>query len=840
MIKRLLLLLSMIAGYHAVIANTLKGVVTDERNQPLPYATVLIKGTTTGTTTNASGQYQLELGAGEYTIVCQYIGYRKSEQKVTITSPQQILDFHLQPVSMQIQEVVVKAGGEDPAYAIIREAIKKRRFYQQQVDELTCIAYSKGTISSTNAPNKFFGQKIDKAEMGVDSLGRGVIFLTETVSKVAYRKPDNLKLEVISSRKSGGGFGISFPAFISFYDNNVQAIISQMGPRGFISPIAENALNFYKYHLEGTFVEDGKLVYKITVTPKRKYEPLFSGSIFITDADWRIHSTDLLLTPEYQLEILDTLNIRQTHVPVTPEVWRIKDQVVHIAFKKFGFGVDGNFVSVYSDYNLKPALPEKYFEKVILKLDSAYDKKPQSYWDSIRPVPLEAYEQKDFHTRDSTAKANRDSASSRYRLDSLRKKQGHVKLLDVLWGGVTRNSYFTRDSSIQSHTLRLKGLTKSLKYNTVEGLVLAIEPSVSFNTGKESRLRLSPYFRYGLSNTHFNSYLDAVFTNESRLFNRIGNDMFMLSGGKRVSQFNHAEPIDNLTNEFYTLLFRENYMKIYENWFVKGQYSRTFQNKNRLSLLAVYENRYPLENTTDFSFFGSKNKAFTPNHPYELAGVPFERHSAFVVGASFSFQPGQRFIELPDRRVPFGSKYPQFEFAYTKGIPGIANSIVDFDKWRVGVQDNMNFKLFGEFRYHVNVGGFLNSRVVEIPDYQHFNGNQTFYTLRYLNSFQLAPYYLYSTTASFYTTANVEHHFNGFLTNKIPLFNRLKWNLVAGANAFYVNGDNNYLEIFAGLENIFKIARVDVIAGYQSKDNTRIGVRVGFGGIFGNLLKPGQ
>ena len=57
----------------------------------------------------------------------------------------------------------------------------------------------------------------------------------------------------------------------------------------------------------------------------------------------------------------------------------------------------------------------------------------------------------------------------------------------------------------------------------------------------------------------------------------------------------------------------------------------------------------------------------------------------------------------------------------------------------------------------------------------------------------------------------LEHHFNGLLTNKIPLFRRLNWNLVAGSNAFYVNRDNNYVEIFGGLENIFKLIRVDVV-----------------------------
>lgn len=278
-------------------------------------------------------------------------------------------------------------------------------------------------------------------------------------------------------------------------------------------------------------------------------------------------------------------------------------------------------------------------------------------------------------------------------------------------------------------------------------------------------------------------------------------------------------------------------MKLYENWFGKLRYTRTFQTNDQLSLGVTYESRNPVENTTDFVFFKNDRKQFTPNHPYELANVPFEKHQALVLDMNFTFQPGQQFVELPDRKIPFGSKYPTFKVGYSKGIPNVANSIVDFDKWSFSVQDNMNFKLLGEFRYHLGIGGFLNDRNVQIPDYQHFNGNQTFYNMKYLNSFQLAPYYQYSTTAPFYTTANIEHHFNGLLTNKIPLFNRLKWNLVAGANAFYVNGDNNYVEVFGGIENILKMIRVDVVAGYQSKEDTRIGVRVGFGGILGNVVK---
>ncbi|MFX1706148.1 DUF5686 and carboxypeptidase regulatory-like domain-containing protein [Chitinophaga sp. CC14] len=824
-----------ISSYCQAIA--VKGRVTDDKDQPLPFATVFIKGTTTGTTTNAAGQYQLDLAPGQYTVVCQYIGFKRTELPLNVNASTQILDFHLQPVNMQIKEVVVKANGEDPAYAIIRQAIKKRHFYQEQVKEYTCMSYIKGTIGMKNVPGRFMGQKIDKKEMGVDSTGKGMIFLSESVTKISARLPDKIKLEVISSRKSGGGFGLSFPAIISFYDNNVSAVITQMGPRGYISPIAENALAYYKYRLEGTFTEEGKTVNKIQVIPRRKQEPLFSGYIFITDDDWRIHSTDLILTSEYQLELMDTLEIRQTHVPVTADIWRVKDQVMHISFNKFGFRMGGSFVNVYSDYNVHPDFPPKFFDNTFLKYDSAFDKQGHTYWDSIRPVPLETAEVKDYHEKDSIAKAARDSSFSRYHLDSLQRKQKPVKAMDVLWNGVKHKYYFRRDSSIQYHSLGVKGLLKSLKYNTVEGLVIALEPDLNIYTGEESSLRITPFLRYGLSNTHFNAYTQIDYSNRSKVQKRYGRNDWSLAGGKRVSQFNQDNPIDNIANEFYTLFLKENYMKLYENWFGKLHYTRTFQTNDRLSLGATYESRNPVENTTDFVIFKNDRKQFTPNHPYELANVPFEKHQALILDVDFTFQPGQQFVELPDRKIPFGSKYPTFKVGYSKGIPNVANSIVDFDKWSFSVQDNMNFKLLGEFRYRLGAGGFLNDRNVQIPDYQHFNGNQTFYNMKYLNSFQLAPYYQYSTTAPFYATANVEHHFNGLLTNKIPLFNRLKWNLVAGANAFYVNSDNNYVEVFGGIENILKMIRVDVVAGYQSKEDTRIGVRVGFGGILGNMVK---
>jgi len=300
-------------------------------------------------------------------------------------------------------------------------------------------------------------------------------------------------------------------------------------------------------------------------------------------------------------------------------------------------------------------------------------------------------------------------------------------------------------------------------------------------------------------------------------------------------QFNRDNPIDAFTNTMATLFYKRNYMKIYENWFGEIEYRNSFENGLKWKIIATYEDRIPLINTIDYAI-GRRHRTFSPNHPFELEHIAFNKHQALVGSVVFSFQPGQRYIEFPERKVPIGSKYPTLELQYSKGINALGSN-VDFDKWRFSVHDNLNLKLGGLFRYRVSIGGFLNDNKVEIPDFQHFNGNQTYRGLKYLNSFQLAPYYRYSNTEDFYAVFHGEHHFNGLLTNKIPLFNKLKWTLVAGTNTFYVNKDNYYAEVFVGLENIFKLIRVDFITAYQAAGGNNFGIRVGFGGLIGNSVQ---
>ena len=820
-------------------AQKIYGTVFNDKGDLLPYASVTIKGTSTGASANNQAKFSFTVTPGTYTVVCQHIGFTRQEKTITVSKQDEEITFVLSGQKLVMKEVVVKTGGEDPAYAIIRNAIKKREFYNKQVSGFECDLYTKDIMKLRSLPDRIFGQKVpegDRKDMGLDSSGKGIIYLSESVAKIHTAPPDKFKMEVLSSRVSGsGGFGFTFPTFISLYNSNVKIFTEKFNPRGFISPIADGAISFYKFKFLGSFFEDGKEINTIRVTPRRNYEPLFSGIIYITDGDWRIHSFDLTLTKTSQLEIIDTLQITQIHVPVSNDIWRVKNQLLHFNFKQFGIDAIGNFVNVYSNYNVNPAYAKKYFDNVIIKYDTAVNKKTKEYWDTIRPVPLEPEEKNDYQVKDSIYNAQKDSVLSQRSVDSLNKKQGRLNPLDVFWKGINRRHY----SKTNNSNWGIESLIKNLDYNTAEGAV--VNANFYYNTyfkKIKSNFSIQPHVRYGFSNTHLNAWADISFnTRDWEADKKIKRQSWTLSGGKRVNQFNKLSPITPLTNSINVLFWGDNFMKIYENWFGSIGFAKRYESGLRFSANALYEDRLPLDNTTNFTVFKKDTINIKPNYPYEKISQQFTRHQAVLLSIDVSIKPGQKYIQFPRNKVAVGSKYPTFSFNYTKGIKEVLGSDVDFDKWKFTIGDNKNLKLAGELKYKIGVGGFINSKNVPIQDYQHFNGNRSTSAGEYVNTFQLASYYANSTTEKFFSFGHIEHHFNGLLTNKIPLLKQLNWHLVGGSNAFYVNKTNNYAEFFVGLENIFKLFRVDFVAGYANGQKSLTGIRIGLGGIFGGSIK---
>lgn len=838
---KLKLLLVFISLHQIVEAQRISGTVYNDKGDVVPYASLTIKGSTRGASANQKGIFSFFIPNGNYTIICQSIGYASVEKEVSIAGTDVELNFILKKQELTLKEVIVKSNDEDPAYEIIRQAIKKRNFYYKQVKDFSCDLYTKDIIRFKKLPSKIMGQKIeqeDKKQMGLDSMGKGVMYLSEAVSKVYKQYPDKFKMEVISSRVSGSeSFGFTFPVFISLYTNNVKIFSDKINPRGFISPIADGAMRFYKFKFLGNFWEDGHMIHSIKVISKRDYEPLFNGIINISDEDWRIQSVDLTATKKNQLEILDTINIKQLYVPVTKDVWQVNSQVLFFDFTLFGIGTNGNFHSVYNNFNVEPIFDKKIFDRILIKYDTAASKRQKSYWDSIRPVPLALEEQKDYKFKDSVYQLRKDSMFSKTAMDSMRRMQSKIKPLSIFLRGV-HQYHFTKNRRFVKYGMQ--GLLKNMEYNTVEGLVVNFNTYYDRSINKSTRLEIEPHFRYGFSNGHFNSFANVILSKKHADPNNAKFDTWFFSGGKRVTSINKLDNFyERFRNTTSTLFNGNNFLKIYENYYGEVSFKRKYESGVSFSVTGLFENRLPLNNSTTFTFRKKDSIYLTPNFPVEKINSQFLKHQAAIVSFDLSWNPGQRYIQFPTFKAPLGSKYPTFSFNYTKGIQNILGSDVNFDKWRVTVHDTKELKLFGSLQYRVGVGGFLNTKNVFIQDYQHFNGNPARSAAEYVNSFQLAGYYSNSTIYSFYSIAHLEHHFNGFLTNQIPLFKKLNWNLVGGGNAFYVNSKSNYAELFVGLENILKVLRVDFVAGFQNGKQGRTAIVIGSGGLLAPKMQSG-
>lgn len=818
----------------SLFAARISGSVVDQDGNPLGFATILIKGTRMGATANSDGMYHIDLAPGRYAVECRYVGYTTTEKRIVVEDKDITLDFVLTMQRLELAEIVIDPNAEDPAYDIIRNAIRQRPYYDAQVSAFTADVYIKGIVKLLSLPDKILGRKIpdnDKKELALDSSGQGIIYLSESITHVSEQKPDKRKLEVISTRVSGSdGFGFDFPIFISFYKNIVDVSQGAFSKRGFVSPIADNALNFYNYKFLGSFFEDGKQINTIQVIPKRRFEPLFSGVINITEGDWRIFSCKLYVTKDAQLQVLDSLEVTQIHTPQYPDIWRVKNQVIHFHAKQLGVEVEGDFVNVYSNYDLEPDFKKGFFNRVVIKYDSGSNKRTDTYWDTMRPVPLEAEEIRDFEKKDSI-KTLRDSVV--YNRDSLRKLQRAPTLMDFLIFDVNRKLYGPKSAM----TVQLEGLLKGLQYNTVEGV--SINPSLvlsKYIKPAKATLEFIADVRYGFNNHHVNPWAGLVFTDRynPREQNKFKNYKFYAAGGKRVSQFFKLTSLTGLANSVSTLLYGWNNMKLYENYFFKTGFQKSWESGAGFLIEGLFEDRMPLENTTDFLFNDKWKKRLTPNYPVEVLNHQFTPHQAVVLHTSFRFQPGQRYIQYPDVKYSLGSKLPVFTVHYYKGIPRVFGSDEDFDRWQLDVEDEIQMKLAGRLVYLFSTGGFLNDKKVFVQDYKHYQGSDSHIADEYGKAFQYTTMYQYSNQSPFYAEVHLEHHSDGLITNKIPLLRRWNWHLVEGANALFISPQTHHLEVFAGLENIFKIFRVDVLMRLQDGFKPALTYRVGFGGLIGD------
>ncbi len=799
-------------------ATVISGKVTGFNNEPLAFANVYVKGTSKGTTTNIEGNYKLELPEGNVELVFRYLGYKMRIETIVVSGVQMQLNVQLVSENYTLNEVQIRAGDEDPAYAIIRNAIDKRKFYLNQVDEFSCDVYVKGLQKITKHPDKIFGVEVDLSQF-VDST-TGIAYLSESVSKYHFKKPDQVKEVMISSKVSGSNRAFSFNQAsdmeFNFYENIMMA--EGLSPRGFISPIASSALFYYRYKLEGSFYENGHWVNKIAVLPKRKNDPVYSGYIFIQDSTWRIHSTDLFLTKDAQIQFVDTLRINQVFIPAGHDesIWLQGSVTFRFVFSFMGFEGDGNFVGIFSGYEVNPGFKKGHFKGSVMKINDDSNKRDTSYWEMMRPIPLTPEESVDYMKRDSV----REIKESKPYLDSLDRKSNKFKPGNLLSG----YTYYDRYSKTE---ISFSSMLENIQFNTVEGLVVGVSGRLEKKFEMLKSLETDLSFRYGFSNYKWSSTGKIKYHYHLKKFAYIS-----VEGGDDLVQFNEMKPIGAAINSYYTLFREKNYMKLFHKQFGRVESRYEIINGVRLEGGFEFARRSAVKNTTDFTFVDNKNREYTSNTPQSPEfNFPFQTNEAFKINISARIRPKQKYIDRPDINIILGSKWPTFIINYEKGIKSIAGSDVDYDRAEAGIEDKFSLGMLGKFNYSLWYGRFLNTNELYFMDHAHVLANQTIFSGFETRRYDLLEYYTYSTTRE-YIQAFAAQEFGGFILNKIPLLKKLKLNEIAGFRYLHVPGKKDHFEVSFGLEKL-GILRADYVIAFDESGNSQSGIVIGVRGVIG-------
>lgn len=780
------------------------GTITNSEGEPLPYVNIYLEGSVTGTITNENGRYQLDISRpGNYDVVFQYLGYRREKKTIRPDSFPYELNMVLEEESVSLKEVLINSE-ENPANVIMRKAIAAREQNKQKISKYTAGFYSRGIWRLRNTPEKILGQEVGDLGGSLDSTRSGIIYLSETVSEIAYQAPDNFQEKILASKLSGNDNGFSLnsarEATISFYNNTVN-LNSDL-----ISPLADYAFDYYRYQLEGLFYTiDGRLINKVLITSRRPKSRGFSGYIYIEEDSWQIYGVELRTTGEaMQIPLIEELVINQNYnYAKEADMWVPVTQTVDFEFGMFGITGNGRFTAVYRDYDFKPIFEKQTFSNEILSFAPEANKKDSLFWEQYRPIPLTMEESTDYRRKDSI----QDVRTSKTYLDSVDRADNKFKLANLLFGYTYRNSY-------EDWSLNFNSPIWNTYVNTVQGFNSTLETSYRKITDDSSGeyWRIFSSMNYGFSEDRF-----RIAGGFQKQFNSISRPTIVISGGSLRKQFNNSDPISEGLNSILTNYFNRNYMKLYDLQFFRIKYGQEWFNGFQASISGGIEKRKPLYNNRTTFWVDREGVEFTSNNPLEpfnYSSSPFEEHHIFTLNFSGKILFGQEYYSYPGYKLNVPKEtYPTLSFSYDMGYAA-SKQEYNFNHLELGLRQELKVQDKGSFGYTLKGGTFFKSDTIAFTDYRHFNGNQTPIgtTSDYLDRFLLLPYYEHSTREN-YAESHFEHNFKGWLLGRIPGVNLLNINLVLGAHQLFTTTHKPYWEASIGLDNLgfgkFRFLRLD-------------------------------
>lgn len=773
------------------------GKVSDSSSgEPLPFTNIVIAGTTLGTLTDFEGKYSIEFTVKADSLKASLIGFTPQRSKILLHQFQTI-DFQLSPATYTLKEVTIRYTG-NPAERILDSIIAHReRNSLQSFSSYQYEAYTKIELDANNITDKLRQRKFFKSFDFVFSYidtstinGKSYlpVFITETLSDVYFRKSPQARKEIIKASRMSGLENESVAQFLGNLSEQIEIYKDHIPifDKNFVSPIANFGIDYYKYYLvDSTFMGDN-WCYHIMFKPKRKQELTFTGSFWVADTSYAIKKIDLRIASDANINFINDLAVRQEFEWTQDKFWMITHDemiadfnIIENTDKILGFF--GHRTSSYRNFQFDPPEEKRYLAmpaNVFIEPDA--NQKDDAYWAMARHEELSESEQGIYEM-----------------VDSVKKVPLFNTYVDIVYTAV--NGYLPWGK------VELGPYTKLFSYNSIEGARFRIGGRTSNSFSK--KLQLEAYLAYGTRDQRFkyggevmymfdkNPRRDLVASYKHDL-EQLGLSPNAFSTDNILSSIFRRGPNDKLTRV-------QEFKIMYEHEWFNGLINR---------LHFIHRQMFPLGETSFVIFPESRSSPVL---------IPDIFTSEIVFDTRIAFH--ERFVSGEFYRYTISSPYPIILIRYAYGIPNLFNSDYEYHRLTVNLQQWFNFSTIGWSKYTIEAGkiwGTLPYPLLKIHD-----GNQTFL----YDEFSSNLMYYYEFVSDQYFTVTYAHHFDGLIFNHLPLIRKLKWREVVHLRCVYgsLNDDNRayslfpgqmrsfdkipYWEAGVGIENIFRIIRVDAI-----------------------------
>lgn len=778
---RLLLILMVFVPGYLLGQRTLNGTVTDENLVPIPFVEVFVKNNSDlRTETDANGNYTLQLYEGEYYLVFRATGYTEREAYVTIQTKEARRDIQLfTEVVTDIDEVEVVAKRTNRGREIMLEVVKKRdqinpwnyphstEVYIKATEEIDRQAKKKA--EETKPSNDPFEEERKKMQALAGNMNLVEVQLTRHFS------PPNDVKEIREAYTLHGNanqlyYTTTVKSNFNFFENLLHLPDLHESPVS--SPISGPGIVSYKYRLEGQYMENGRKIHKIKISPRGTSTSTLEGYIYVIDSLWLVEKLELTME-KGNLKAYDYFTIQQTFEHPGDSMCVLKEQVLSYGTKFKGETSTCKTIAQFSETKFNPTFGKKFFtNEVAVTSKEAYEK-DSLFWKEQRPVELTAEEKRYIIIRDSI----HDALNRKEYLDSVDNVFNKVTIWKVLWFGVEHRN---RPEKVQ------------WGFNSLAAMARPLYPAGP---------RVAPGFNYfkkwenQKSIDCYNEVSVGVLNGDIKgsTWCRYVYDPFHLGrvGFNFANEFDAIVPYDAITQVYK----RSNFI---EKTSLRLMHNYEYFNGFYINLEAEFAERRSLSKYKGVSGFDS----LVPNDQF----TEFEGYQALLGEITVSYTPGQKYMREPYRKVVLGSKWPTVYAFYQRGVPKLFGSDVDHEYGIVGMSQSFQLGTIGTTNYHLRAGKFLSSKNLKDADFKYQRRSTPLWFSNPLYGYQNQDSSLPSK--KYYLEAHFVHHDNGAIINKIPFMKKTGIGLVFGTSALYVSEFNyEYHEVFAGLERNFKFSK---------------------------------